>query len=120
MKIGAYDIDNKWIAIGGAVLFAIIVIVYLSIPKTPTGNTAQILDNAAEEIKAPLIKQIADKDVEIKTIKNQLIVSDGKYKVLVKKYIDLQKEKDNVRPPTTNEELRSRYDAAGFPMLPIK
>lgn len=83
-------------------------------------TTQAILTTAKKQMEAQFTNQLKEKDVQIKDYKSRLVVSEGKYKTLVKKYTDLQKEKENVKPPRTNAELRDRFIALGYPPLPTK
>jgi len=121
MLIGKTEISNTWIEIGGVVLIAICIIVYLSIhscskPITPVAIVNQTQAAMETQFKA----QLKDKDVQIADYKNKLVVSQGKYTALVQRYNTLQKEKENVKAPTTNKELRDRFVALGYPPLAVK
>jgi peptidoglycan hydrolase CwlO-like protein len=106
----------------GVIVIGVILMLVLNLkacnkpPITPT----DVINTAQQQMEAQFQAQIKDKDTQIKDYKSRLVVSEGKYKVLVKKYNDLQREIDNVRPPQTNEELRSRFTALGYPPLPVK
>jgi hypothetical protein len=120
MKIGQTEIGNKWIIIGSAVLVAIIVFIYLSWPSPKPVNTQQIINDTKAELEKQYTAQLKDKDAQIKDYQSRLVVSEGKYATLVKKYNVLQKEKENVKPPATNAELRDRFTALGYSPLPAK
>jgi hypothetical protein len=103
----------------GIILIAILVYAFWPAPKPPVTPQQTI-----NEVKAALEKQyqgqITDKDKQIKDYKSRLTVSEGKYSVLVNKFTDLQKEKENVKPPTSNKETRDRFTALGFAPIPAQ
>lgn len=115
------EISNKQIGIGAVVLVAILVIVYLSIPSCSKPATPTVVINQAQvAMEKQFAAQLKDKDVQIADYKNKLVVSQGKYTALVQKYNTLQKEKENVKAPVTNKELRDRFVALGYPPLAVK
>ena len=96
-------------------------VIYASWPKLPKPiDTQQILNEALETMKKPLLAEIEAQKKQVADYKSRLVVSEAKYKVLTQKYNDLQKEKENVKPPETNAELRDRFTALGYSPLPIK
>ena len=99
---------------------AAILLMYLSWPNPKPANVQQIINDTKKEMEVQYVKQIAEKDTALKDLKSRIVVSEGKYKVLVQKYIDLQKEKENVKPPQTSAELRDRFTALGYPPLSAK
>ena len=120
MKIGQTEISNSTVIIAVIALIAIIALVWVAWPsKAPVSSQATI-NEVKDQLEAQFNKEIEAKDLQIKDYKSRLVVSDGKYKALVKKYADLQKEKENVKAPVTNAELRDRFVALGYPPLPIK
>lgn len=120
MKIGTVDIDQKWVYLGGIVIVAIILLVFLSWPSLKPIDTQAIINNTKIELEKQYTAQLKDKDAQIQDAKSRLTVSEGRYSGLVQKLADLQKEKVNVKPPTTNKELRDRFIALGFVPLPAK
>ena len=79
-----------------------------------------VLNTAQAQMETQFKNQLKEKDVQIKDYKSRLAVSDAKYKTLVQKYNDLQKEKENVKAPTSNTETRNRFIALDFVPLPAK
>jgi hypothetical protein len=121
MLIGKTEINNKWIGAAGIILVALLVIVYLSIPSCSKSVTPTVVINQAQAAMETQFKaQLKDKDVQIADYKNKLVVSQGKYTALVQRYNALQKEKENVKAPVTNKELRDRFTALGYPPLAVK
>jgi type VI protein secretion system component VasK len=108
------------ILIGVLVVVAIVAILYLSWPARQPDNTQQIVNDAKKALEAQYTKQLKEKDLAVKDFQSRLTVSESKYKLIVRKYQDLQKEKENVKPPQTNAELRDRFVALGFPPVPVK
>lgn len=121
MKIFNTEIDNKWISVAGIILAALLLIAYLSIPSCskPATPTA-VLNTAQAQMTAQFNAQLKDKDAQIADYQNKLVVSQGKYTALVQRYNTLQKEKENVKAPVTNKELRDRFVALGYPPLAVK
>jgi hypothetical protein len=121
MKIGPYEIANKWLAVGGAILAGILVLAIISIPSCskPPDTTAAIAAMKVE-LEKQYQSQITEKDTQITDYKSRLTLSEGKYKVLVSQYVDLERRKKDVKPPTTNKELRNRFTALGYPPLASK
>ncbi len=114
-------IDNKFlVGIGTILLIGIIAIIYLSWPSPKPIDTQQIINNAKIELEKQYVNQLKEKDMQIFDGKSRLVISESKYKTLVNRYNDLQKEKVNVAPPNTNQELRDRFTALGYPPLPAK
>ncbi len=120
MKIGSYEITNRMALAGGLALVAIITLIYLSWPSPKPPDTQQIINDVKIELEKQYTAQLKDKDTQIKDAKNRLTVSEGRYAGMVQKYVELQKEKVNVKPPVTNAETRDRFIALGFVPLPAK
>lgn len=121
MVILGKEISNVWIAIACVIAAGICILIILSIPTCSKPVTPTVVINQAQAaMEKQLKEQIKEKDIVILDYKNKLVVSQGKYNVLVDKYNKLQREKDNVKPPVTNEETRNRFIAAGYPPLPVK
>ena len=113
---------------------ALLVIIFLSLPSSKTDNTQALLNAQKKELSVQYEKQISDKQLlvnkgqaDIKVLQSQaaqkqaaLIISQEKYKVILSRYQELQKEKENVKPQPTNQALRNSFDLLGFPPLPIK
>jgi hypothetical protein len=118
MKIGQTEV-NVWVPVAVAVII-IGLIAWAAWPKTPppTGAT-EVLNNILKKEIAAKEEELAARDVQIKDYKNKLTVSEEKARAWAKKYADLQKEKENVKPPKTDKELRDRYGALGLPPAPI-
>jgi hypothetical protein len=110
---------TRWAIVILAVAAAI-PLLYISWPSPKPANVQQIINDTKKELEVQYMKQVAEKETALKYLKSRLVVSEGKYKALVKKYIDLQKEKENVKPPQTNAELRDRFTALGYPPLSAK
>lgn len=106
------------------VIFILLLVVLVFIlwpgPKVKPDNTQQIIAAAQKVLEADFNKKIAAKEGEIRDWKSRYTVSEQKYKVITERYLALKKEKDDVKPPQTNDELRSRFTAMGFPPLPAK
>jgi hypothetical protein len=119
MKIGTYDIDRKRIYLGSAVLIAIIVVVFLSWPKPKPYSPIPVINAAQTAMELQFKQQLADKDIQIKDAKTRIESSERRYATLVIKYADLQKEKDNVKSPVNNAELRDRFTALGYTPTPL-
>lgn len=121
MKIFNTEINNNWIGIAGVILVALLLIAYLSVPSCSKPVTPTAVINQAQAAMETQFKvQLKDKDAQITDYKNKLVVSQGKYAALVRRYNTLQKEKENVKAPVTNKELRDRFVALGYPPLAIK
>ena len=122
MKIGQREIQNKWLAIAGVVMIVIVAFIFFSIPSchkdfiTPQAT----LNEALATAQAPLLKTIEDQKTQIANNQTLIKVSANKYSDLVQKYVDLEKRKNDVKPPTTNAELRDRFIALGYAPLPVK
>jgi len=135
MKIGAHEIQNRWLMLISAVLFTGAIFIFLSIPScekkpiTPQQALNELkieLDKQhAAEIKAKdelLSKKdiiIKEKQAENSILKNKIITSVTNYNILSKKYNDLKEVYANVPLPKTDKELRDRYIAAGFVPAPL-
>ena len=78
-------------------------------------DTQRMLSELREMLTKQFDQSIKDRDVKIKDLSNRLIVSDGKYKVLIKKQKELRDASAKIELPKTNKELRSRFIALGFP-----
>lgn len=118
MKILNHEASNWWIALPAAVI--IFILIYLSWPATKPIDTQQIINNAKIELEKQYTAQLMDKDTQIRAAKNSLTVSEGRYAGMVQKYVELQKEKTDVKAPVTNAETRDRFAALGFVPLGVK
>jgi hypothetical protein len=109
-----------WFLIALAVV-AVAAILFFSIggSKKPVPAIA-VLDAAQKKMEVQFQNQLKAKEVEIKDYKSRLVASEGKYKALAQKYSALQKEKENVKPPETNAELRDRFNALGYTPVSAK
>ncbi len=117
MKIGSYEVDNRWVGVGGIVLLAVIVFIFLSWPSKPPPTPTVAINAAQEAIVKQLNQTITDKTNQVRDYQARLTVSEGKYRALSQKYVDLQKVKEDVKAPTTNKELRDRFVALGYAPL---
>jgi hypothetical protein len=115
------EMTNKRWGLLAVFVLVVALAIYASWPPTtkPADATAAI-NAAVEAAKKPLLAQLKEKDAELTDYKSRLDVSEGKYSTLSAKYIKLQKEKIDVKPPVTNIELRARFTALGYPPLPVK
>jgi hypothetical protein len=114
------EMTNKRWALAGAFVVALALLVYTSWPNPKPVDTTAAINAAKVALEKQYTAQIKEKDVQIEDYKSRLTVSEGKYGTLVQKYIKLQKEKTDVKPPVTNAELRARFTALGYPPLPVK
>lgn len=122
MKIGSYEIENRWLMIAGVVLIGIFIFIFLSIPscqKKPI-TPQQTINEVRTELEKQYTAQLNEKDTQITDYKSRLTLSEGKYKVLVSKYVDLERRKNEVKPPVTNNEIRDRFIALGYVPLAVK
>lgn len=111
---------NRW-GLVAAFVAAIALLLYVSWPASPPPNTGrQIVDDGRKALEAQYREQIKEKDEAVKDLRSRLSASESRYQVIVRKFQDLQKEKENVQPPKTNAELRDRFTALGFPPVPGK
>lgn len=109
----------RW-AFVGVIVLAILVVVYAAWPtKPPAIDTAALIKDATAKVEAQFKQDIAEKQVAINDYKSRLAVSEAKYKTLTMKYNELQKGKDSVTKPETNQELRDRFTALGYAPLPV-
>lgn len=120
MKIGQTEIDNKRVIIGAVILVVIVVLIYLSIPPSKPAGTQQTINDVKAELEKQYAKQLEDKATQIKDYQSRLTLSEGRYRVLVDKYVDLERRKNDVKPPVTNAELRDRFIALGYAPLPAQ
>lgn len=120
MKLGSHEISNKWIIIGSVILVGIIIFVYISIPNSKPPNPIPLINDAQIQLQKQYEAQLKSKDSTIRDYQSRLTVSQEKYSTLTNRYIQLQKEKENVKPPVTNAETRDRFAILGFTPLPIK
>jgi hypothetical protein len=111
---------NRW-GLLAAFVAAIALLLYVSWPAPPApNNSRQIVDDGRKALEAQYKEQLKEKDAAVKDLRSRLSVSESKYQVIVRKFQDLQKEKEDVQPPKTNAELRDRFVALGFPPVPGK
>jgi type IV pilus biogenesis protein CpaD/CtpE len=108
-----------WLLIVLAVVTVAAILFLSSGSKKPIPAVA-VLKTAQQQMEIQFKNQLKEKDVQIKDYKSRLVVSESKYAILVQKYRDLQKEKENVKPPASNAELRDRFIALGYPPLAAK
>jgi hypothetical protein len=108
--------------LSGLILAGVLLMVILSIPscQKPVVTPQQTFNEVLAIAQKPLLAQIEDQKRQVADFKSRLSVSDAKYKTLVDKYVDLERRKNEVKPPTTNKELRDRFVALDFAPLPIK
>jgi hypothetical protein len=112
--------NQRW-GLLAAFVAALALLIYMSWPSPPKPvDTTAALNAAKKELEKPLLAKIKEQEAVVSDYKSRLTVSEGKYSTLAQKYIKLQKEKIDVKPPTTNAELRSRFTALGYTPLPVK
>lgn len=105
----------KWFLPGLAVL---LVFAFWPAPPVKPVDTTALVNEAKTALEKDFNEKIKGKNTEIKDLQNRLKVSEQKYAVITKRYTDLKKERENVKPPQTNEELRDRFTALGYPPVP--
>lgn len=113
----------KYIWITTIVVAAIVALLFVlgSIPSCKKPNNPQdTINNIQQEIEKPLLAKIAEKEKQIAALKQQLNATQATYNSLVVRYNKLQKEKENVKPPTNNQEIRDRFIGLGFIPIPAK
>ena len=121
MKIGQREIDDKWVVLGVVVLLAIALAVFVNWPKDkPTVSPSQTVNDVKVALEKQYMQQFEDKEKQIRDYQTRLTASESKYKVLVDKYVDLERRKNDVKPPVTDAETRDRFTAAGYPPIPLK
>ena len=120
MKIGQTEINNSTLIIAAIVVVVAITLVWIAWSSKAPVSTQAAINEVKAQLEVKFNKELEAKDSQIKDYKSRLVVSDGKYKALVNKYDDLQKDKENVKSPVTNAELRDRFIALGYHPLPIK
>lgn len=104
----------------GTIVFAMLIFFVLSIRNcTKPVDTVTLIEEAKKEAQKPLLEIIAKKEAEVKDYKSRLVVSENKYKILVQKYADLQKEKEDVKPAQNDAEMVARFIAHGFAPMAI-
>jgi hypothetical protein len=111
--------------VGTAFVLVVILALYSTYVKPKPIDVTKIIGDMKAELQKQYQKQLDIKDEDLKAkdlvigqYKYKLEVSDGKYKSIMKKYADLEKEKANVKPATTDKELRDGFSALGLPALP--
>ena len=110
--------NSRW-GLLSVFVVSLALLIYLSWPSSPKQvDTMAAINEATETIEKQYKGQIAEKERQVTDFKSRLVVSEGKYKLLAQKYQSLQKEKDNVKAPITNQDIRDRLTAAGFTPLP--
>jgi len=114
------EINIKWIVIGGAVIIGLVIFIIMSIPKSKPLNPIPTISEAQIALQKQYESQLKDKDATINDYKSRLTVSYEKYTSITNKYLALQKEKENVKVPVTNTEIRNRFIAFGYTPLPVK
>ncbi len=97
-------------------------LVVISIPSCskPPVTPQQTINEVKAELEKQYTAQLKDKEATIRDYQSRLTVSYDKYTAMANRYIALQKEKDNVKPPETNREIRSRFVTLGYPPLAAK
>jgi len=120
MKMIVNMTRKKWVIVILSIM-VFIGILFLSWPAKPMPvDTQAIIDATTKKLELQYQDQLKNKDVALKDLRSQLIVSENKYRTLIARYVALQKEKENVKPPITNTETRDRFIALGFSPLPVK
>jgi len=120
MQILNKEIDRKWVVIGGLILVGLVIFIIMSIPKSKPPNPIPVINNTQVQLQKQYEFQLKAKDTIIRDYQSRLNVSQEKYTVLANRYIQLQKEKENVKPLVTNQELRDSFTVLGFAPLPAK
>ena len=114
-KILYFLADNRFFFLVVLPIIAVILTIWIFWPKpNPLVDVAKLIEEAKKQVQQQYQQQINGKDTQLKNLKNQLAVSESKYIVLVNKYANLQKEKENVKPAQSNKELVDRFTALGF------
>jgi uncharacterized protein HemX len=108
---------KRW-AILVAIVLAITVGLHICWPSKSNINTNQTQVDLLTAQATKDQQAIADKDKKITDLKNRLAVSEAKYKILVVKYAELQKEKENVQPAKDMQELIARFISVGYTPAP--
>lgn len=109
----------RW-GFAGFILLSVAAVLYLAWPaKPPVIDTTALIAEATAKVEAQFKADIAEKQIAINDYKSRLAVSEAKYKTLTMKYNELQKGKDSVTKPETNQELRDRFTALGYAPLPV-
>jgi len=120
MLIFNKEVSTKLVILGGIAVVALIIFIVLSIPKPTVPNSIQAINESQAMLQKQYETQLKEKDNIIKTYQSKLIESQNKYISLTTKYAELQKEKDSVKTPVTNDEIRIRFVAVGFNPIPVK
>jgi hypothetical protein len=110
---------KRW-GLAAAFVLALAALIYASWPNPKPVDTTAAINAAKVALEKQYQAQIAEKETQVKDYKSRLAVSEGKYGTLVVKYIKLQKEKDSVPQPVSNQETRDRFTALGYPPIPLK
>jgi len=79
-------------------------------------NMKSVLDKMVKSHQDELASK--DKAIEGKT--QELKMLEQRYQTVIKKLKGLQQQMDNIKPPTSNEEMRRRYEKMGFSPIPNK
>mgnify|MGYP001175618518 CR=1 FL=1 len=75
------------------------------------------IDAAREKIEKEYNDTMVLKEQEISKLKQEMVTSQQRYDALMAKYSRLEKEKIDVKMPTTDKELRERFGALGYPVV---
>jgi len=108
---------RKYVTIGVGLLLIIAVTAWVA-----SGYPRQsVLDEQIAAAKEKIDKEYNDtiilKEQEISKLKGELVTSEKKYSSLMTRYNQLEKEKGDVKKPTTDKELRARFNALGYPVV---
>jgi hypothetical protein len=120
MLIFNKEISAKWVIIGGVTIVILAILAIISIHKSPPVTPIATINDTQAILQKQYETQLKDKDTAINDYKSRLTISNEKYTSITNKYISLQKEKDNVKPPETNIEIRNRFVALGYPPISSK
>jgi hypothetical protein len=97
---------------------AVAALVWVAWPGAKAPPATQVLNDLMKAEIAVKEAAIAGLDKEVLALTAQAAASEKRYQQSMAKVAELHRIKDNVREPVTNKELRDRFTAAGFPMLP--
>lgn len=73
-----------------------------------------------DKLVTPYKEQIAEQEETIKAKEEALKLSEAKYQYIVKKLKEKASQIESIKEPTTDKEMRDRYEKAGFKPIPIK
>lgn len=120
MNLGAYQINNKWVIVGGLILAGLMIFIILSIPESKPPNPIPVINDTQAQLQKQYEAQLKAKDISINDYKSRLAVSQERANIWANKYNELERKKNEVKAPATNAETRDRFIALGFIPLPVK